>query len=406
MSTPAPRPPDIRWSGVTHVGRFRPNNEDSFLALKFDGHEVNYLGKTGEAALAGADFVFAVSDGMGGAKSGEFASRVAVDRITKLLPASFRLSAAGIATGFSEILLELLTAIHADMLKLGGSYSETAGMGATLSLCWFRPDWMYFGHVGDSRIYYLPKDGGLTQVSDDHTHVGWLRRKGEINEREARTHPRRNALAQALGAGNQFVEPHVGAVGHRPGDRFLICSDGLVDGLWDRQIEEIIRAHAPGSDGPTVAQKLVDEAVRNSGRDNTTAVLVEIPLAPTARAAGERNLIFVYGTLKQGHSNHHFLGGQTLLGPARTAPGFTLYDLEGYPGMVPFEGHPLGVAGEVWSVDDECLSRLDLLEGTAEGLYRREPVPLVAPFAGRGVEAYIYLRTVEDRRHIGSEWAG
>jgi protein phosphatase len=276
--------PDLRWSGLTHVGRFRSNNEDSFLALKFDGHEANYLGKTGEASLAGADLVFAVSDGMGGARSGEFASRIVVDRIARLLPRSFRLSAAGIEGGFDDILSELFSVIHTDLLQLGSSYAECAGMGATLSLCWFRPWWMYFGHLGDSRVYYLPRDGGLTQVTFDHTHVGWLRRKGELNEREARTHPRRNALQQSLGAGNQFIEPHVGAVAYRRGDRFLICSDGLVDGLWDRRIEEIIRTHRQAPGGPTAAQRLVDESVEASGRDNTTAVLVEAPEAPVTGA--------------------------------------------------------------------------------------------------------------------------
>jgi serine/threonine protein phosphatase PrpC len=273
--------PHLRWSGLTDIGRVRPNNEDTFLALKFDGHEVNYLGKDGQASMAGADFVFAVSDGMGGAHSGEFASKITVDRITRLLPRSFRLSAAGMASGFSDVLLELFSAIHADLSSLGRSYAECAGMGATLSLCWFRPDWMYFGHVGDSRIYYLPKEGGLVQVSHDHSHVGWLRRKGSLNEREARTHPRRNALQQALGAGNQFVEPHVGAVAHRPGDRFVICSDGLVEGLWDRQIEEIVRS--PAAEGSTKAGRLVDEAVQNSGRDNTTALVIEIPEAAAPR---------------------------------------------------------------------------------------------------------------------------
>jgi serine/threonine protein phosphatase PrpC len=275
---------DLRWSGLTDVGRFRPNNEDAFLALKFDGHEVQFLGKHGEASLAGFDFVFAVSDGMGGAKSGEFASKITVDRITRLLPQSFRLSAAGIAGGFSEVLLELFLAIHADLIKLGQSYSECAGMGATLSLCWFRPQWMYFAHVGDSRIYHLPREGGLTQVTHDHNHVGWLRRKGQLNEREARAHPGRNALSQALGAGNQFVEPQVGALAHSPGDRFLICSDGLVEGLWDRRIEEIVRRHADAPGGPTAAQALVGEAVQASGRDNTTALVIEIPLS-TGRSA-------------------------------------------------------------------------------------------------------------------------
>jgi serine/threonine protein phosphatase PrpC len=268
---------ELHWSGLTDRGRIRPNNEDSFLALTFNGHEVRYLGKTGEASLAGADFVFAVSDGMGGAKSGEFASRITVDRITRLLPRSFRLLAAGMKSGFTDILTELFSAIHQDLIKLGASYEECSGMGATLSLCWFTPEWMYFGHLGDSRIYYLPHEGGLTQLTHDHSHVGWLRRKGELNEREARTHPRRNALQQALGAGHQFMEPHIGAVGYRPGDRFLLCSDGLVDGLWDRQLEELVRQPSPERARQTPAERLVIEAVQSSGRDNTTAMVIEIP---------------------------------------------------------------------------------------------------------------------------------
>ena len=277
MSDPAPPSSIVRWSGLTHVGRYRPNNEDAFLALNFDGHDVRFLGKTGEASLSGTDFVFAVSDGMGGAKSGEFASRITVDRVTRLLPSGFRLGASGLASGFQDLLGELFSSVHADLLKLGFSYEECAGMGCTLSLCWFTPEWAYFGHIGDSRIYYLPAEGGLTQVTQDHSYVGGQRRKGLMNEREARSDPRRTALQQALGAGNQFIEPQIGAVGHRPGDRFLICSDGLVDGLWDREIAEIVRAPATGS----IAQRLVDASVQSSGRDNTTAVVVEL-LAPPA----------------------------------------------------------------------------------------------------------------------------
>ena len=266
--TPAP---DLRWSGLTHRGHVRANNEDTFLALRFDGHEVHYLGKTGEDSSAKADFVFAVSDGMGGANSGEFASRITVDKITKLMPRGYRPAAPGPASGYDLTLTELFSAIHYDLLKLGQSYEECHGMGTTLSLCWLTPGWLYFGHIGDSRIYQLPPAGGLNQVSHDHSHVGWLRRNGELNEREARLHPRRNVLHQALGAAHQFIEPQFGAIPCAPGDRFLICSDGLIDGLWDSQLEEIIRT--PGSE--PVAERLITAALAASGKDNITALVVE-----------------------------------------------------------------------------------------------------------------------------------
>jgi protein phosphatase len=136
---------------------------------------------------------------------------------------------------------------------------------------------MYFAHLGDSRIYYLPQEGGIRQVTHDHSYVGWLRRKGELNERQAREHPGRNTLNQALGAGHQFIEPHIGAVGHLPGDRFLICSDGLTDGLWDHQIEERLRNPSAAHAEETPARRLVDDAVQASGRDNTTALVIELP---------------------------------------------------------------------------------------------------------------------------------
>ncbi len=271
-----PLPPDLAWSGLTHQGHLRPNNEDTFLALEFDGREVRYLGKTGAASPLKADFVFAVSDGMGGAKSGEFASRITKDKITHLLPKGFRLAAPGPQSGYSDILLELFRAIHQDLITLGESYEECRGMGTTLSLCWLTPGWMYFGHIGDSRIYHLPAGGGLTQLTHDHGHVGWLRRNGRITEREARVHPMRNVLHQSLGAGHQFIEPQFGVLPCGPGDRYLLCSDGLIEGLWDRQLEEIVRAPDPAP----VAERLVAAALERAGRDNITALVVEA-LAPT-----------------------------------------------------------------------------------------------------------------------------
>ena len=145
-------------------------------------------------------------------------------------------------------------------------------MGATLSLCWFRPDRVWFAHIGDSRVYYLPHEGGMSQLTHDHTYPGWLRRQGKLNEREARNHPRRNALSQALGAAHHFLSPHIGAVRCQEGDRLVLCTDGVTDGLWDRQIAELVREAGEGDAAPA----LVRAAVENSGRDNCTALVVEL----------------------------------------------------------------------------------------------------------------------------------
>jgi PPM family protein phosphatase len=265
----------IRWSGLTDVGRFRKNNEDAFLALAIDREGVRRLGKYGNAGLCESDYIFAVSDGMGGANAGEFASQIAVDKITRLFPQSFRTAASGLAVGFQDLLGELFEQIHRELTHMGQAYEELSGMGATLSLCWVRPGWVYFAHVGDSRIYHLPAAGGIQQVSHDHTHVGWQQREGQLSEMQVRSHPSRNALQQVLGGKTQNLSPQFGAVGHEPGDAFLLCSDGLVEGLWNSGMKRLIRN--PPKDAPAdVAQRLVAEAVQTDGKDNTTALVFEV----------------------------------------------------------------------------------------------------------------------------------
>jgi protein phosphatase len=267
--------PALKWSGLTDVGRYRKNNEDAFLALTVDGEEVRRLGKYGEAGMASHDFIFAVSDGMGGANAGEFASSIAVEKITQMIPGCFRNAAGGMEIGCNDILQELFEQIHTAILKMGESYEELSGMGATLSLCWVRPEVLYFCHIGDSRIYHLPQEGGIRQLTQDHTHVGWMQFKGEINEREARGHPGRNALQQALGGATQMLHPSLGSVRFEAGDRFLLCSDGLVEGLWDKGMDRLIRN--PLQNQPEdVAERLVCEAVATDGRDNTTALVFEV----------------------------------------------------------------------------------------------------------------------------------
>jgi len=267
---------NMKWFGWTDRGKVRKNNEDSFLGLRFDAREVQHLGRYGESSVANTDMAFAVCDGMGGALAGEYASRIAVEKITKLLPRSFHHSASGFQSGFSDVLTELYTQVHRALAYLGSSYDECRGMETTMSLCWFTPGWMYFGHVGDSRIYYLPARGGIKQLSEDDTYVGWLFRNGKLNEREARTHPRRNVLQKSLGGNNQFVDPQVGAVGCEPGDIFLLCTDGLTDGLYDSALLDLLRPATPVGPEVNPAQRLVDASVLASGRDNTTALVIQI----------------------------------------------------------------------------------------------------------------------------------
>jgi protein phosphatase len=130
---------------------------------------------------------------------------------------------------------------------------------------------MYFAHIGDSRIYFLPAGGSMKQITNDDTYVGWLFRNGQINEREAKNHPQRNVLQKVLGADPQQIEPQTGAVGLEPGDRFLLCTDGVTDGLFDSRIEDILR-NTPQEAAPV----LIHEAIAASGRDNATALVVDV----------------------------------------------------------------------------------------------------------------------------------
>ena len=113
--------------------------------------------------------------------------------------------------------------------------------------------------------------------------------------------------------------------------------------------------------------------------------------------------LFIYGTLKRGGSNHHYMKGQTFVGEASTAPHYRLVSMGTYPGMVRSESGR-SIKGEVWDVDEACLGRLDILEGIDEGEYAYEPVPLLPPFETDSVYGYRYLRSVEGCPDIGDNW--
>ena len=268
----------LKWSAHTDVGRFRSNNEDSFLALQVNGEGVFRLGKWGEAEIGTSDFVFAVSDGMGGANAGEYASHLVAEQMTQLFPKVFQTQAQGMTVYFQDVLNELVTNVHSSLSDMGECYSELEGMGATLSLCWVRSDRLYFAHVGDSRIYHLSKTGSFNQLSKDHTHIAWLKEKREISDYEARNDPRRNILHQVIGGKTQRLNPQFGELVFESKDRLLICSDGLIEGLMDNALKRMLNFSNPiyevQSEG--IAQAMVDESVREDGKDNTTALCFEV----------------------------------------------------------------------------------------------------------------------------------
>ncbi|HSH09370.1 MAG TPA: protein phosphatase 2C domain-containing protein [Oceanipulchritudo sp.] len=269
---------DLRWWGLTDKGPFRKNNEDAFLALTFDRYDLRLLGKEGEADFALGDFVFAVADGMGGAKAGEFASRIAVSKITERFPKQYRTEAINQPGAHEAALVRLFEVIHAEMTVMGLHYEECRGMGATLSLLWLTPGKAYVCHAGDSRIYYLPPgEAPMQQLTEDHTHVGWLFRQGKINEREARFHDGRHMLQMGLGGRHAAVQPQTGSIDLKPGDQFVLCTDGLVDGLWDSTIQRLVKSPPPRLAELQPARRLMTEALSESGRDNTTVLVLELP---------------------------------------------------------------------------------------------------------------------------------
>lgn len=282
MTPPAPSPLQLQWTALTDVGRCRRHNEDAFIALSFDRSEARYLGKTGEGSLADEDYMFAVSDGIGGAVAGEYVSHLAVKAVMDLVSRTFHQNPGSIANKTpGAILNHFFLKIHEQAIRVSAPYAECENMGATLSLGWFHKERLALAHIGDSRIYRLPSEGGIAQLSVDHTPSGRLCAAGRLSEREARRHPSRNKLDQSIGSGLLEIHPQILELDVAAGDCFLFCTDGVTDGLWDRSIEKFIRTPPPYLDGLSAAERLIREARDASGRDNITAVVVDVR-APAA----------------------------------------------------------------------------------------------------------------------------
>jgi serine/threonine protein phosphatase PrpC len=239
---------ELRWGSATHEGQLRAQNEDH--------------------AHAG-DGLFVVADGMGGHLAGEVASEMAVQRMHERLPVTEANSLDDVVNAITEANLDIYQGSIDD--------PDQAGMGTTVTAIAVVADphdgeAFAVANVGDSRGYVF-RHGRLRQLTIDHSFVQELVAEGAITRAEARTHPRRNIVTRALG-----IEPVVRVDSWTMpiirGDRFLLCSDGLVDEITDETITEILHAHP--DDPEAAAQALVDAANAAGGRDNITVVIVDV----------------------------------------------------------------------------------------------------------------------------------
>ena len=241
---------DPQWidtASYSHVGRVRSVNQDRFAEFE-DGRGNRLL---------------VVADGMGGHRGGETASRLAVEAIGEVF-------------GRSEESLEkrMRTAIETANQRVHECASadpDLAGMGTTVvALCLGEGGEAWVAHVGDSRLYLL-RDGSLDALTADHSLVAEMHRQGFLSAEEARVHPRRNELTRSVGVA-AGVEAEVARVAVQPGDRLLLCSDGLCGYLGDGEIREILESERP----PSAARMLVDHANAIGGYDNVTVQVVAI----------------------------------------------------------------------------------------------------------------------------------
>ena len=227
-------------AAVTDAGRRRRRNEDSYVL---------------DPPL------FAVADGMGGAQAGEIASRIAASVL--------RDSAGHVG---EDAVVALIQEANRRVYEAAATDEARSGMGTTMTAALVEDGTVRIGHVGDSRAYRV-RDGRLEQLTEDHSLVAELVRSGRLSPEEADVHPQRSVITRVLGA-DPSVDVDTFSVETRPGDVFVLCSDGLTSMVDDQTILRIVEQNRSSLE--QIARALVDAANRGGGEDNITVVAFEI----------------------------------------------------------------------------------------------------------------------------------
>jgi serine/threonine protein phosphatase PrpC len=244
----------------TDTGRQRRANEDSLLARSP---------------------LFVVADGMGGAQAGEVASRIAIESFQLGLPDASQPELA---------LADLARAANTRIHELSHANAEHAGMGTTLTAVYVGEQEVAIAHVGDSRAYCL-RDGELQRLTDDHSLVDELMRQGRLTPEEAVEHPQRSVITRALGP-ESMVEVDTRSVRARPGDVYLLCSDGLTTMIGEGQIAEVLLAYPRLRDA---GEALIAAANEAGGRDNITVLLLRLEDVQVGQASSAEDHATVVG---------------------------------------------------------------------------------------------------------------
>jgi protein phosphatase len=231
----------VDHAAATHTGRVRRLNEDSHLA---------------------APPLFVVADGMGGARAGEIASRLCIEVFGELR---------GGGGEPEDLLRRTIEEANRRIHRQAAEDPAAAGMGTTVTAAMVGDDAVAFGHVGDSRAY-VHREGIFQQLSDDHSLVGELVRRGALSQADAESHPQRSVITRALGTEPE-IEVDTWSVEPKAGDIFLLATDGLTGMVSDGAIADILEVHGALADA---AQQLVGAANRAGGEDNVTAVLFRV----------------------------------------------------------------------------------------------------------------------------------
>jgi len=241
-------------TGRTDPGMVREHNEDCFVIVP----------ESGLAVLA---------DGMGGHLAGEVASAMAIDQVTQHLLNAFargRDHSANDSSDDSSLLVDAIKTANAAIHQASMTRPEQSGMGTTIVAAVFSDDHLTVAHVGDSRLYRY-RHGVLSQITEDHSMVQELLRRGLISPEEARTSVNKNLVTRALGV-DPVVEVDVRETDLAPGDLYLLCSDGLNDVLTDEEIAGHIANHPDDLDA--AARGMIQQVNERGGPDNVSIVLI------------------------------------------------------------------------------------------------------------------------------------